>query len=121
MIALVPPHEALDVCAQHQCGCDPDKSKRKTCCCFPEKSERSPGERSDDSRNPFATLFAASTCAGTGGSPLALLALMEFVPAVPTVLPLSAPATFQISMERTEPGSVTFQPPSPPPKHSRLS
>lgn len=121
MIALVPPHEGLDICAQHKCGCDPDKSMRKTCCCFPEKTDRSPGERGDDSRNPFGILLAASTCAGTGGSPLALIASVEFVPSISAVLPFPSPAMFPMPLERAEPHSVLFQPPSPPPRHTRLS
>jgi len=106
------PHAPLDECALHQCGCEPDKTKRQTCCCYPDAPTKA------DSKS---LAFRASTCAGDAPAPEAApLAPLQFV--LPSHSAISNSDCCVRTAGDRPPAwrSVSLRPPVPPPEFREI-
>jgi hypothetical protein len=110
------PHAPLDECALHNCGCDPDRSKRKNCCCHPDSIASSAA-----SDNMLMLAWRAAQCNGIEQSPAAhkskLLCVVGILTGAGPSLAVGQPA----AATETPPPPRVSEPPDPPPRPLPLS
>jgi hypothetical protein len=110
-------HEPLDECAQHECGCDPDVSKRKSCCCYPERNKNA----TDRTDGPLQVILRAAQCNGAGPAQAAGIAQLDWAGAPPVEAPVEQPPLDIRFSHSASFAQYQSSPLTPPPRSSSVA